>query len=104
MNSFLPQPEWISPTYLRMVLEQAEKEGYSVFVVRKASGGNHGQGGDAEADGEGVGWMDGGVAQMPECLADTMAVELGEPVGRTGGQGGLAGQGKLCPSACSQIN
>lgn len=33
---------------------------------------------------EGQGWGDGGVGVMPECLADTMAVELGEPVGRGG--------------------
>jgi ataxin-3 len=96
MNSFLPQPEWISPTYLRMVLEQAEKEGYSVFVVRKASGGDAG-------DGEGVGWTDGGVAQMPDSLADTMAVELGEPVGRSGGAGAVTGQctsKSTCHHAC----
>ncbi|KAF8598807.1 Josephin-domain-containing protein [Ceratobasidium sp. AG-I] len=34
LNSFLPSPEWVGGTYLGMVLQQAEKEGYSVFVVR----------------------------------------------------------------------
>ncbi|KZW00248.1 Josephin-domain-containing protein [Exidia glandulosa HHB12029] len=33
LNSFLEQPEWISRTYLGMVLQQAEQEGYSVFAV-----------------------------------------------------------------------
>lgn len=33
LNSFLEVPEWISHTYLGMVLQQAEQEGYSVFAV-----------------------------------------------------------------------
>ncbi|EJD52776.1 Josephin-domain-containing protein [Auricularia subglabra TFB-10046 SS5] len=33
LNSFLEAPEWISHTYLGMVLQQAEQEGYSVFAV-----------------------------------------------------------------------
>ncbi|CCA66347.1 hypothetical protein PIIN_00033 [Serendipita indica DSM 11827] len=33
LNSFLEEPEWVSKTYLGMVLQQAETEGYSVFVV-----------------------------------------------------------------------
>ncbi|PVG00394.1 Josephin-domain-containing protein [Serendipita vermifera] len=33
LNSFLPEPEWVSKTYLGMMLQQAEAEGYSVFVV-----------------------------------------------------------------------
>jgi ataxin-3 len=40
--------------------------------------------------GEGEGWGDGGVGELPECLADRMAVELGEPVGRSGGLGALS--------------
>lgn len=67
-----------------MVLTQAEQEGYSVFVVRRTGKGT-GEEGDMS---EGEGWGDGGVGRLPECLADTMAVELGEPVGRTGGMGG----------------
>ncbi|KAH7108262.1 Josephin-domain-containing protein [Auriculariales sp. MPI-PUGE-AT-0066] len=35
LNSFLPQPEWVSRTYLGLVLQQAEQEGYSVFVVTR---------------------------------------------------------------------
>ncbi|CED82006.1 Ataxin 3/Josephin [Phaffia rhodozyma] len=37
LNSFFSQPAWVSPTYLTMVLNQAESEGYSVFVVRPRS-------------------------------------------------------------------
>ncbi|TFY74666.1 hypothetical protein EWM64_g9346, partial [Hericium alpestre] len=33
LNSFLDGPEWVSKLYLGMVLQQAESEGYSVFVV-----------------------------------------------------------------------
>ncbi|WWD19589.1 hypothetical protein CI109_104050 [Kwoniella shandongensis] len=89
MNSFLPSgPEWISPTYLRMVLAQAEEEGYSVFVIRKATPGT----GDGLSAGEGEGWGDGGIGVLPECMADRMAVELGEPVGRSGGVGSPTGQ------------
>ncbi|WWC91646.1 uncharacterized protein L201_006592 [Kwoniella dendrophila CBS 6074] len=84
LNSFLNQPEWISPTYLRLVLTQAEQEGYSVFVVRKNVNGN---GTTAANDEEGQGWKDGGIGILPECLADTMAIELGEPVGRSGAGG-----------------
>ncbi|WWC94749.1 hypothetical protein V866_001597 [Kwoniella sp. B9012] len=88
LNSFLPQPEWISPTYLRMVLTQAEQEGYSVFVVRKTVVGTR----EGEDAGEGQGWQDGGIGVLPECMADTMAVELGEPVGRSGASGSMFSQ------------
>ncbi|KAJ3575102.1 hypothetical protein NP233_g1338 [Leucocoprinus birnbaumii] len=33
LNSFLSAPEWVGKLYLGMVLQQAETEGYSVFVV-----------------------------------------------------------------------
>ncbi|KAK2463260.1 hypothetical protein APHAL10511_004915 [Amanita phalloides] len=33
LNSFLKSPAWVGRLYLSMVLEQAEEEGYSVFVV-----------------------------------------------------------------------
>ena len=92
MNSFLPGgPEWISPTYLRMVLEQAEKEGYSVFVVRKA---RH-EGGEGTGSGEGQGWTDGGIGVLPECIADRMALQLGEPSGRGGAAPTSSRQGEL---------
>ena len=64
-----------------MVLAQAEEEGYSVFVVRKATPGA-GEGHDTK---EGQGWADGGVGVLPECEADRIAIVLGEPVSRTGG-------------------
>ncbi|KIK67391.1 hypothetical protein GYMLUDRAFT_37504 [Collybiopsis luxurians FD-317 M1] len=34
LNSYLPGPEWVSKLYLQMFLQQAEADGYSVFVVR----------------------------------------------------------------------
>ncbi|KAK8853172.1 hypothetical protein IAR55_003873 [Kwoniella newhampshirensis] len=92
MNSFLPSgPEWISPTYLRLVLAQAEEEGYSVFVIRKATPGTS----EGQGAGEGQGWGDGGIGVLPESLADRMAVELGEPVGRSGGAGSPSGTGAV---------
>lgn len=63
-----------------MVLEQAEKEGYSVFVVRKARKENEA----GKAPGEGEGWTDGGIGVLPESIADRMALELGPPNGRGG--------------------
>ncbi|KAG8779641.1 hypothetical protein FRC12_024000 [Ceratobasidium sp. 428] len=51
LNSFLSAPEWVGSTYLGMVLEQAEREGYSVFVVRPADASNPEHGlPDTEAD------------------------------------------------------
>ncbi|KAF8750957.1 Josephin protein [Rhizoctonia solani] len=40
LNSFLESPEWVGNTYLGMVLQQAEREGYSVFVVRPLDSSN----------------------------------------------------------------
>ncbi|KAA1473940.1 Josephin-domain-containing protein [Dentipellis sp. KUC8613] len=37
LNSFLDAPEWVSKTYLGMVLQQAETEGYSVFAVTQSN-------------------------------------------------------------------
>ncbi|KAG8984339.1 hypothetical protein FRB90_005390 [Tulasnella sp. 427] len=34
LNSFETEPKWISTTFLGMTLQQAEDEGYSVFVVK----------------------------------------------------------------------
>lgn len=67
-----------------MFLTQAEQEGYSVFVVRRASASDGPDAGAAQMM-EGQGWGDGGIARLPECGADMAAVDLGEPVGRTGG-------------------
>ncbi|PPQ63999.1 hypothetical protein CVT24_009428 [Panaeolus cyanescens] len=36
LNSFLPAPEWVGKEYLKMVLQQSEAEGYSVFVITQA--------------------------------------------------------------------
>lgn len=71
--------------YLQMVLAQAEAEGYSVFVVRKAGKGAGEQA--AEDPGEGLGWSDGGVAMLPESRADLMAIELGDVADRRGSGG-----------------
>ncbi|ODN95187.1 ataxin-3 [Cryptococcus wingfieldii CBS 7118] len=103
LNSFLPNgPEWISPTYLRMVLTQAEEEGYSVFVIRKNSPG--GQDSEEPLTGEGAGWADGGIGVLPECLADTMAVTLGEPVGRSGPSSGRSGTIRTGGTDSNQVN
>jgi ataxin-3 len=75
-----------------MVLEQAEKEGYSVFVVRKA---RH-EGGEGTGSGEGQGWTDGGIGVLPECIADRMALQLGEPSGRGGAAPDPSRQGEQC--------
>lgn len=72
-----------------MVLEQAEKEGYSVFVVRKARK----EGGEGTGSGEGEGWTDGGIGVLPESLADRMALQLGEPSGRNGTVSSSSGEG-----------
>ncbi|KAK0454825.1 Josephin-domain-containing protein [Armillaria borealis] len=37
LNSLLPEPRWISKTFLGMVLQQAEADGYSVFVVTQTN-------------------------------------------------------------------
>ncbi|KAH8828047.1 Josephin-domain-containing protein [Flagelloscypha sp. PMI_526] len=37
LNSYKSQPEWVSKTYLGMVLQQAEADGYSVFAVVQAN-------------------------------------------------------------------
>ncbi|KAJ9123668.1 hypothetical protein QFC24_003439 [Naganishia onofrii] len=71
LNSFLQHPEWISPTYLKMVLQQAEQEGYSVFVVRSL---------DVHAMQEGM-----VLSLLPECQADLIGLEMGDPTGRDGG-------------------
>ncbi|KAJ9123418.1 hypothetical protein QFC22_001620 [Naganishia vaughanmartiniae] len=70
LNSFLANPEWISPTYLKMVLQQAEQEGYSVFVVRSF---------DVHAMQEGM-----VLSLLPECQADLIGLEMGDPTGRDG--------------------
>ena len=81
-----------------MVLTQAEEEGYSVFVIRKA--------GEEATAKEGQGWVDGGIGILPECEADRIAVALGEPVGRSGAQPfAHIGNGEGCRSriACGAI-
>ncbi|EKM80981.1 hypothetical protein AGABI1DRAFT_119519 [Agaricus bisporus var. burnettii JB137-S8] len=40
LNSSLPAPEWVSKVYLGMVLQQAEAEGYSVFVITQSDPSN----------------------------------------------------------------
>ncbi|GHJ85960.1 hypothetical protein NliqN6_2362 [Naganishia liquefaciens] len=69
LNSFLQHPEWISPTYLTMVLQQAEEEGYSVFVVRSLDV----HAGQQEAM---------TLSLLPECQADLIGLEIGDPSGR----------------------
>lgn len=66
LNSFLGAPEWVGNTYLGMVLQQAEREGYSVFAVRPVEDENPEQG-------------------LPETEADLLAETLTEsaPGGQT---------------------
>ncbi|QRV79688.1 Ataxin-3 [Ceratobasidium sp. AG-Ba] len=40
LNSFLSAPEWVGGEYLKMVLQQAEQEGYTIFVVRPSDPSN----------------------------------------------------------------
>lgn len=79
-----------------MVLEAAEKEGYSVFVVRKARK----EGGQGMPGGEGEGWTDGGIGVLPECIADRMALELGAPSGRGGPSVSGAASGSTSQGEC----
>ncbi|CAO1631653.1 unnamed protein product [Sympodiomycopsis kandeliae] len=37
LNSFLPEPSWVGSGYLGALLDQSQREGYSVFVVRPTS-------------------------------------------------------------------
>ncbi|KAF8893769.1 Josephin-domain-containing protein [Infundibulicybe gibba] len=59
LNSSLPNPEWVSKLYLGMVLQQAEADGYSVFVVTP---------GDPSAP-----------TTLPRTDADEIAATLDEP-------------------------
>lgn len=67
------------PLTASQVLQQAEKEGYSVFVVRSNS--------KAWEIAESAAYMgdeqqDEGVGSLPECETDRVALGLGEPTGR----------------------
>ncbi|KAG9100064.1 hypothetical protein FRC06_004570 [Ceratobasidium sp. 370] len=86
LNSFLSAPEWVGNTYLAMVLQQAEQEGYSVFVVRPVDASNPEHG-------------------LPETEADLLAETLNESAqeappppqgfslaGSTGGSMGTGGR------------
>nr|GAT56364.1 predicted protein [Mycena chlorophos] len=59
LNSLSPRPEWISPLYLGMVLQQAEADGYSVFVVRSIDPDN--------------------AAPLPHTAVDDIALTVPEP-------------------------
>lgn len=56
-----------------MVLQQAEEEGYSVFVVRSLTG---------AAQEEAM-----SLSLLPECQADLIGLEVGDPTGREGSMG-----------------
>ncbi|KZT28995.1 Josephin-domain-containing protein [Neolentinus lepideus HHB14362 ss-1] len=60
LNSFLQAPEWVSRTYLGMVLQQAEAEGYSVFAITEENEGS-----------------------FPRTEADHLASTLPEPISAT---------------------
>ncbi|KAF7793892.1 hypothetical protein EIP86_005014 [Pleurotus ostreatoroseus] len=59
LNSFLPEPHWIGKTFLGMVLQQAELEGYSVFAVAQIN--------------------PTGPLALPRTEGDELAQTLGEP-------------------------
>lgn len=69
-----------------MKLQQAEREGYSVFVVRKSAASGFGAG--ERAIGAEAGALD---PTLPECEADLAAITLGEPVDRQGASEASAG-------------
>ncbi|KAF7315642.1 Josephin domain-containing protein [Mycena indigotica] len=58
LNSFCARPEWVSKTYLAMVLQQAEADGYSVFVATSADSSN---------------------TSLPHADADDLALTVAEP-------------------------
>ncbi|KAG8734282.1 hypothetical protein FRC10_011802 [Ceratobasidium sp. 414] len=91
LNSFLPSPEWVGSTYLGMVLQQAEQEGYSVFVVRPtdASSPEHGLP-DTEADLLADTLDDSAQAAPPPPQGFSFAGSTGESMG-TGGRPGVGG-------------
>ncbi|KAG8779727.1 hypothetical protein FRC12_023886 [Ceratobasidium sp. 428] len=97
LNSFLSAPEWVGSTYLGMVLEQAEREGYSVFVVRPADASNPEHGlPDTEAD------------LLAETLNDSVQDAPRPPQGfslagstGTGGRPGITGGGGMGGSSSS---
>ncbi|KAG8708883.1 hypothetical protein FRC09_000980 [Ceratobasidium sp. 395] len=97
LNSFLSAPEWVGSTYLGMVLEQAEREGYSVFVVRPADASNPEHGlPDTEAD------------LLAETLNDSVQDAPRPPQGfslagstGTGGRPGISGGGGMGGSGSS---
>lgn len=57
-----------------MVLQQAEEEGYSVFVVRSL---------DVRAAQQEAMTL----SLLPECQADLIGLEIGDPTGREGSAG-----------------
>jgi ataxin-3 len=91
LNSFLDAPQWISPTFLAMVLTQAEEEGYNVFVVRPL---------DSTALGDAE---NGTTSALPESQADLLALELGEPDGRSGGGVSNISTGEYISFYCQRL-
>ncbi|KAG8695545.1 hypothetical protein FRC08_007714, partial [Ceratobasidium sp. 394] len=91
LNSFLSGPEWVGNTYLGMVLQQAEKEGYSVFVVRPADASNPEHGlPDTEADLLAETLNDSAQEAPPPLQGFSLAGSTGGSMG-TGGRPGVGG-------------
>ncbi|KAG9073881.1 hypothetical protein FS749_014598, partial [Ceratobasidium sp. UAMH 11750] len=91
LNSFLSGPEWVGNTYLGMVLQQAEKEGYSVFVVRPADASNPEHGlPDTEADLLAETLNDSAQEAPPPPQGFSLAGSTGGSMG-TGGRPGVGG-------------
>jgi ataxin-3 len=64
LNSLLNNPEILPVNLLGLAIETAENEGHSVFVVRKI--GSSGQ-------------TNEGLSVLPECEADLMGLQFGDP-------------------------
>ncbi|ORY84137.1 Josephin-domain-containing protein [Leucosporidium creatinivorum] len=64
LDSCIPQPSWISPTYLGLSLREAELQGYSIFAVVPAD--------------------DSRVGGLPSCAASDLALTLPAPTSRGG--------------------
>ncbi|KAH6914058.1 machado-joseph disease 1 [Coprinopsis sp. MPI-PUGE-AT-0042] len=77
LNSFNTAPEWVSKTYLGMVLQQSEAEGYSVFAVVQV---------DPEAP-----------LALPRVLADEIAATLPGPTSAAP-PSSAASKGRMSPS------
>lgn len=74
LNSFHPAPKHVSPLYLGLQIDQAEHEGYSVFVVLSTAASSSSTSSSPAAD-------ELTVATLPHCSADDTVFRLAEESG-----------------------